>query len=276
MKRYIFIIVTALFFSTLGLQGYIPEVNAESHSLIIHPIADSYVDFTDVDDNFGASSILMVWEMLYGSSMNFGDRTYLKFDIPPFPLCVDINNAYLELYSIINLSITSSIGVHCCSDDSWSEVGITWNNAPVFDSNPEDICYNIAFEGWYSWNVTHAVHMALKDNTLTLVLNEAKTTSLAFFYSKESYYGYDDYRPKLTIEYSDWQGPVPGDMDGSGSLNSADVRFLSCHIVGRAGYETLMADGDVDCSGIINSADCRYLACHIVGRQGYENLYWNC
>ena len=69
---------------------------------------------------------------------------------------------------------------------------------------------------------------------------------------------------------------VPGDMNGDGNLNSADVRYLAKHIVGDPGYSTLHASGDVNCDGNLNSADVRYLAKHIVGDSGYENLYPTC
>ena len=63
-------------------------------------------------------------------------------------------------------------------------------------------------------------------------------------------------------------GEVCGDIDGSGSVNSSDLRLLLDHIF----IGTLITNecvGDVDGSGNINILDVRLLMNHIADNAGY-------
>jgi chitodextrinase len=55
----------------------------------------------------------------------------------------------------------------------------------------------------------------------------------------------------------------PGDMNGDGKLNSADVRYLAIYIASGGKEGSLHDDPDVNCDGKVNSADVRYLAIYI-------------
>ena len=69
---------------------------------------------------------------------------------------------------------------------------------------------------------------------------------------------------------------VVGDMNCDGVLSDLDVVYLTNNIGGDPSCATLCADGDVDCSGSVNVGDVRYLSMHLDGATGYETLYPTC
>ena len=64
-----------------------------------------------------------------------------------------------------------------------------------------------------------------------------------------------------------------GDVNEDGSVNFADVTYLSNHVVGTPGYESIEDTvADVNGDGSVNFADVTYLSNHVVGTPGYEVL----
>ena len=95
-----------------------------------------------------------------------------------------------------------TIGAYYCSDNSWTELDITWNNKPSFNLEPTDswsfsVIYYV--EVYKSWNITEDVRKALPSGKLTEVIKfESKTgDGFAVFQSREG-----PNKPKLEIEYS--------------------------------------------------------------------------
>lgn len=185
-----------------GLVGSF-TVKPFTGTVTFNPIADAYVDYSedDQDTNFGASSYLKVWELYTGLWSNFGYLTYLKFDLSSIPSDATINSAELKLYLLSTVSETSSIGAHYVSSNTWTELGITWNNAPSYRVTPTYTVSQVAFEGWYSWVITGDVRMALPNGALSVALVPGEPCgSICSFYSKDGYYS--EKQPKLIINYT--------------------------------------------------------------------------
>lgn len=63
-----------------------------------------------------------------------------------------------------------------------------------------------------------------------------------------------------------------GDVDGDGTVSTADNLFLMRHVAGFRGYESLpnAAAADIDCDGAVGPADQIYLARALASWRGYE------
>jgi hypothetical protein len=158
------------------------------------------VNSSSPDGNYGTAS-----------SINVGGKSteqyaYVMFDLP------DLSEAYfisakLEVFLIstggdIYGLPADSIGAYYCSDNSWTELGITWNNKLSFSPTPSDTwSFSLLYykNEYKSWDITGDVRTALESGKITEVLKFERKTGdgYAVFMSKEG-----NSRPKLKIEYS--------------------------------------------------------------------------
>lgn len=86
------------------------------------PIEDSHTSQENPDTNYGSAANLLVRNDLY----NTGFRPYLKFNVPTNGLVV--TDATLKLYCSQG---THTLRIQEVADTSWTEMGITWSNAPA-------------------------------------------------------------------------------------------------------------------------------------------------
>jgi hypothetical protein len=172
-----------------------------STTTTLYSVADSYVNSSSPDTNYGAEGNMYVGA---NSEQNFA---YVMFDLSSIPSEANIISAKLSLY----LSSTGgdiywypadTIGAYYCSNNSWTELGITWNSKPSFDTEVTDswsfsIIYYV--DVYKSWNVTEDVRKAFSAGKLTEVIKfETKTgDGYAVFNSKDG-----GNKPKLEVEYS--------------------------------------------------------------------------
>jgi hypothetical protein len=172
-----------------------------STTTTLYSVADAYVNSSSPDANYGGV------DHMYVGANSEQDFAYVMFDLSSLPLDAYIISAKLKVY----LSSTGgdiywypadTIGAYYCSDNSWTELGITWNNKPSFNPEPTDSwSFSIVYyvEVYKSCNITEDVRTALPSRTLTEVIKfESKTgDGYAVFHSKEG-----DNKPKLEVEYS--------------------------------------------------------------------------
>jgi len=168
-------------------------------SLTLIPEADAYVDSDSQLVNYGNSSSLYVdfwdWALIEDERRN----SYLLFNFTSLYTDVfAINSATLQLRSYHTGSPNCQVGVHSCPDTQWSEIEITWENAPSFSPEPIDV-ETIARDIWYSWNVTEEV-INSQEGYLTLVLTceDEGTQFTPRFSSKDS----SIYQPRLELQYT--------------------------------------------------------------------------
>jgi len=191
-----FIGSASLTFRSIGT----PVIGSTIITLTLYPIADAYVNSASPNTNYGGE------KNLYVSSNSEFNYTYVMFDLSSIPSDANIISANLSLYlagtggSIYGWP-ADRIGVYYCSDSSWTESKITWNDRPSFDPTPTDtwsfsMIYSVRV--YKSWNVTKDVRAAFPSGKLTEVVKfEAKTKyGYAVFSSRE---GSD--KPQLRVKF---------------------------------------------------------------------------
>jgi len=185
-------LIALVFSSFFANIVFVPSVSSKkvigSDIVTIYPIADSYVNQSEPDANYGSDTRLKI------KCDSFYRYAYIMFDLSSLSPDATIIEAklWLTLRDIDGYGEWGvTIGAHYCSDDSWNETGITWNNKPSFASEPT------ATEGfWYvwlpstdSWNITVDVQTAFSlDKKLTevIIFEEPETDwGWAYFESRE-------------------------------------------------------------------------------------------
>jgi hypothetical protein len=163
-------------------------------STSIFPTADSWVRKNNPTTNYGTDSTLHVKVELPDLR-----RTYFKFSLSVLPPGAVINSAAMHVYWRTGDNLPS---VHFITDDSWTENGITWNNAPspgawVADGELES-------SNWYKWSVgSYVASEFAGDKVLSLVMmfkNESGSLQHFDFRSREV--SDPNQRPWLEIFYS--------------------------------------------------------------------------
>src|SRR5204862_4950512 len=94
------------------------------------PTADSYVRSDQPSANFGTSV------HLFAETGSPARHAYLRFD-PQVPAGDVVTKATLRIFSLAAAG-GDSVALHGVADDTWSETGITWDNAPAFDAADAD------------------------------------------------------------------------------------------------------------------------------------------
>lgn len=196
MKKYLFI--PAIVFIVLCV--YLPvNTNAQTATkIVVYPTADSYVDSSNPDTNFGTSTTLNV------SANIIQAFTYVKFDLSGIPLDATILNANLSVNLATDIGLIyrdDKVGVYSCQDNSWGEQTITWNNKPATVSSPTSVWTipMLFLTGYRSWDVTQDAKTALQSRGLTEVLKFTEKSGdygCMVFKSKDG-----GSSPRLEIEY---------------------------------------------------------------------------
>lgn len=138
------------------------DVTIHGTGYIIRPEADTYVNSKKPDENYGTREYIIV------TKVNTTDVTigYLRFNLTTLP-SKNVKKATLHL-QVNNIDSETTIGVYYCSDVSWGETTITWNNAPPFSQKITETRVNYTRD--YSWDVTSEVQNVSKSGGFTLVL----------------------------------------------------------------------------------------------------------
>lgn len=135
---------------------------------VFNPNADAYVrDGSYANSNYGTAAALIV----KADNTNYKRKAYVKFNFSSFQ--GSATNAKLRLYvSAVNEDPVRTIKVYGVNNDSWTETGITWSNAPS-GSTYIGAIYVMQNESWYEIDVTDFVNSNLSDKTVTfLLINE--------------------------------------------------------------------------------------------------------
>ena len=110
--------VAAFALALVTVQG-IPTASALTTE-VFTPAADTFVIATNASKNFGASTTLKV-------DVKPDTRSYLRFQVDVSAPVVD---ATLRLYSAAGSSV--GVSVRPVADVTWSELAVTYSNAPAF------------------------------------------------------------------------------------------------------------------------------------------------
>jgi uncharacterized delta-60 repeat protein len=151
--------------------------------------ADSYVqDGSSANTNFGSATSLVV----KSGTTGFNRFTYLKFDLSSVST---INSVKLQLFGNLSSSQNASVttDVFSVADTSWTESGITFNNAPAAGPSPLASTTIAGTAGTkYTWDVTAYVkaQKAAGHNIISFVLKDPLASdSAVIFNSREAAMG---------------------------------------------------------------------------------------
>ena len=127
---------STIIFSNAGIS------TISTRTIALYPIADTYVDADYPTTNYGGEDHLYVSK--YFSSL-FERRAYLMFDLSSIDTEAIILSAELELWCWYRFTSlwhhNCTLGVHFCSDNSWKETTIFWDNQPLFSSEYTDVAH---------------------------------------------------------------------------------------------------------------------------------------
>ncbi|HLB99772.1 MAG TPA: DNRLRE domain-containing protein [Candidatus Bathyarchaeia archaeon] len=199
------LVLTAMFLvlSPLWLSFFVVDATAAigSTTVTLYPVADAYVNSSTSASNYGSAA------SMYVGASSEQDFTYVKFDLTSIPSGANVISAKLEVYlSGIGGSIYGfpgdTIGAYYCADNSWTELGITWNNKPNFNPNPTSLwSFGLVYtyRVYKPWDVTTDVRTALPSRTITEVLKFERKTGdgYAVLEPREG-----ANKPTLKVEYS--------------------------------------------------------------------------
>lgn len=149
------------------------------------PVADAYVRDGSYDDsNYGSDSTLVIKKDV----STYNRVSYLKFDLNSYPVN-NIDSIKLKLFKSkanSNVKVTQW-QIWLCSEDSWNEDSITWNNKPGTDSLLATIS-GTSIDS-VEWDLTNKISNQLNGDkvlTLAIVSTVVNATSDINFHSKES------------------------------------------------------------------------------------------
>ena len=200
LKLYLNLILCIL----LSTSFFIAIYGLPSSSVELYPIADSYVDSSNPENNYGGSSSLFAKHIKMEYTADLIYNAYLMFDLIGLPSGTIVESASLTIY-VFWVGSTTKVYLHFCEDTSWKELEINWRNAPKYVDKPVSVTIMAESMKFYSMDATEAVKQALTKglNKLTLVVTTEPKTSIGDFIqfdSKES--TIKEYRPMLKIAYS--------------------------------------------------------------------------
>jgi hypothetical protein len=120
LRNRIAMALAALLLATASLTLGAPAAHAAT--ITLSPVADSYVMADQPTQNFGGADILRI----DGSPISVA---YLKFEVQGLTTTTTLTRATLKVVSPV--SSTTPINAKSVTDTTWTETGLTYNNAPA-------------------------------------------------------------------------------------------------------------------------------------------------
>ncbi len=270
------------FFAFILCFSFAAAVAQSSDTLL--PVADAYVrNGSYASTNYGKDTSLSVKS---STTSGYTKSSYLKFSLSSLS---NISSAKLRIYGR-NTDNTSSISisVYGVDSDSWTESGITWNNAPAASTAVLSSAGVNDQGAYYDFDVTNYVKtQSAGDKVVSFLIKDAATQNKnTVFNSKENL----NNPPRLVIG-SNTNGTTVNDTiapvvkilfnDSSNSTNSYNNKVkitinssdqggsglaYSQYSVNRAGYK------NYDSSFIIDSAGSYTITAKAVDGKGNTSV----
>ncbi len=185
------------------------------------PLADAYVrDGSFAGNNYGNDTSLLV-KLDNTTTAGYKRRAYLKFPVNT----ANIITAKLRLYGYNTENNTNTyLTVKGLTNDTWTEAGITWNNAPAPPANSLYTNSINANKTYYEFDVTSFVKEEAATNGLVsfVVMDTAGQNRILSFNSKE--FGANP--PQLVITTA----------GASGNLTNLKVNFQDSATTAPSGW----------------------------------------
>ncbi len=187
------LLVLVSLLGTPGTASAAPSpIYAQVTSATFAPVADAMVRSAYPSMNFGKALLLRVRSSPVVHS-------YLRFTVSGLNGAL-VSAAKLRLYT--KTSATSSVVVHSVADNSWSETGITYNNAPPVGSAITSSATSFSSGTWLTLNVSSYVK---GEGTYSFAL----TTASAAIIDLASREAGSATAPQLILTLGSWQPSFP-------------------------------------------------------------------
>jgi len=195
----------------------IRTVFAQSGQVELKPTDDTYADSDMPDYILGGREDLLFQNYLFVLDNETSESiVWLKFNLSSIPDGAVVDEATLHLYengeiiAVPDIMTSFDINAHSCSNDSWTELTLTYSNMPSYNMTSMDsVTVGTSYE-WYNWSVVDAVRDALNGTakTVTIVLEPSYGFSepVAFDSKEAPVSNLTDYAPELTVH---WSSVVP-------------------------------------------------------------------
>ncbi|MEO7960215.1 MAG: DNRLRE domain-containing protein [Ginsengibacter sp.] len=169
--------------NSLNSPQLIITTNANTTTNTLYAVADAHTrDGAYSNSNYGTEDLLLVKK----ASSGFTRETFLKFSLANV---AGVNNAKLRLYGR-NADNTNTIklNVYGVNDDSWTETGIAYANAPATTTTPLGEVSITAVQQYYEVDITAFVQTQFNsDKVVSLVLKDPALNKLVMeFNSREN------------------------------------------------------------------------------------------
>lgn len=180
-------------------------IGANAFQVQITPSDDSYVEDSLPAMNFGASGSMYVGDAPPNVPNSIA-RSYLKFDLSVLPAGAVIDTAMIHICNTVIGLPPVTIGAHYLPNDGWTELTITWNNAPTGFNATATALETITVARWTTWDVTSDVQAVWAgDGIYSVVMKERAADeggggNFVIFNTKEDTLPTD--RPYLRVVYT--------------------------------------------------------------------------
>lgn len=173
-------------------------LQAPAPALTVNPSADAYIRGGSYDStNFGTATELQTKSE---ASDTWIRESYLKFDFGSFTGAAASSAKLRVQVASSGTDVTHDIGAYSVTDESWTENGITWRNAPTPETTALDtVTVSNTVGIWYEFDVTSLVNANMSDKIISVALiniEPAGSQTHVFFNSREASSG----QPELVIE----------------------------------------------------------------------------
>ena len=229
----------------------------------LEPSDDMYSDPNTGAGHVHPHPISELWTADYSSCQNHHERIMMKFDLDDF-MGREIDSAFLNIYRWFrcpNDYYTACDFYHIT--DNWTEE--TWDEYSHISHEPSSFLSHTfgPANDWYRIDVKTAVEDWL-DGSVTnygFVIQAKSNEKFSKFYSKE---GPADFRPYLEMYLVSGPDCVPGDANGSGTVDVDDIVYLIAYVF-SGGPEPVehLCCGDENGSGTVDVDDIVYLIAYV-------------
>lgn len=136
-------------------------------SVSYEPIADSYVrDGAYAGTNYGTEATMMV----KADASGYARKSYVKFNYGTFGGS-SAASAKVKVYvPAVNTDASRTVKLYGTADESWSETGITWNNAPAGTTLIGSVVIGNTVGTWYEFDVTSYINSQMSDKLVSFLL----------------------------------------------------------------------------------------------------------
>ncbi|OAS15117.1 DUF7594 domain-containing protein [Paenibacillus oryzisoli] len=151
-------------------QSTTASVNESAYKEVaVKPSADAYTLNSRADTNYGSWDVLVLKR---DNNSNTNRKIYTRFSMADLGIRdpQKVVSVTLQVYRTDTTGTTGGVGVYPVNDNSWQELGITWNNAPANVLDPLAIVTIGPAAKFYEFDVTDYVKSHWQDEALSFAL----------------------------------------------------------------------------------------------------------